>query len=154
MKLLVTVYQTQVSELMCSTSFINNVLGIYLMFNEDCYPNGSYINYIYKTPGHINYSPLQCNVMRVRLFTILIMQLFIILLLLGMQRELVVEYLGSQTIMVIMYIGVRDIKTTIGFPFILLINKRFHQCFVHKYIICHTKMEVDQLILSLVKTMM
>ena len=25
-----------------------------------CYPNGSYINHIYITPGHTNYSPLQC----------------------------------------------------------------------------------------------
>ena len=60
MKLLLTVHQTQVSELMCSTSFIDNVLGIYLMFNGDCYPNGSYINHVYITPGHTNYSPLQC----------------------------------------------------------------------------------------------
>ena len=30
------------------------------MFNGDCYPNGSYINHIYITPGHTNYSPLQC----------------------------------------------------------------------------------------------
>ena len=45
---------------MCSTSFIDNVLGIYLMFNGDCYPNGSYINHIYITPGLTNYSPLQC----------------------------------------------------------------------------------------------
>ena len=30
------------------------------MFNGDCYPNGSYIDHIYITPGHINYSPLQC----------------------------------------------------------------------------------------------
>ena len=30
------------------------------MFNEDCYPNGSYINHIYIIPGHTNYSPLQC----------------------------------------------------------------------------------------------
>ena len=30
------------------------------MFNGDCYPNGSYINHIYITPGLTNYSPLQC----------------------------------------------------------------------------------------------
>ena len=30
------------------------------MFNGSCYPNGSYINHIYITPGHTNYSPLQC----------------------------------------------------------------------------------------------
>ena len=61
MKLLVTVHQTQVSDLMCSTSFINNVLGIYLMFNGDCYPNGSYINHIYITPDISPYiSHLQC----------------------------------------------------------------------------------------------
>ena len=60
MKLLVSVHQTQVSDLMCSTSFIDNVLGIYLMHIGDCYPNGSYINHLYITPGHTNYSPLQC----------------------------------------------------------------------------------------------
>ena len=61
MKLLVTVHQTQVSDLMCSTSFINNVLGIYLVFNGSCYPNGSYINHIYITPDISNYiSHLQC----------------------------------------------------------------------------------------------
>ena len=30
------------------------------MFNGSCYPNGSYINHVYITPGHTNYSPLQC----------------------------------------------------------------------------------------------
>ena len=30
------------------------------MFNGDCYPNGSYIDHIYITQGHTNYSPLQC----------------------------------------------------------------------------------------------
>ena len=30
------------------------------MFNRSCYPNGSYINHIYITPGLTNYSPLQC----------------------------------------------------------------------------------------------
>ena len=30
------------------------------MFNGSCYTNGSYINHIYITPGHTNYSPLQC----------------------------------------------------------------------------------------------
>ena len=60
MKLLVTVHQTQVSDLMCSTSFINNVLGIYLLFNGDCYPNGSYINHNYITPGSNYISHLQC----------------------------------------------------------------------------------------------
>ena len=31
------------------------------MFNGDCYPNGSYINHIYITPGKNAYiSPLQC----------------------------------------------------------------------------------------------
>ena len=61
MKLLVTVHQTQVSDLMCSTSFINNVLGIYLVFNGSCYPNGSYINHIYITPDISSYiSHLQC----------------------------------------------------------------------------------------------
>ena len=47
MKLLVAVCQTQVCDLLCYTSFIDNILGIYLMFNGDCYPNGSYINEIY-----------------------------------------------------------------------------------------------------------
>ena len=60
MKLLVSVHQTQVSELIYSISFINNVLGIYLMLKEDCYPNGSYINHIYITKDHVNYSPLKC----------------------------------------------------------------------------------------------
>ena len=46
---------------MCSASFIDNVLGIYLMFNGDCYPNGSYINHQYITPGISYYtSHLQC----------------------------------------------------------------------------------------------
>ena len=40
--------------------FIDNILGIYLMFNGDCYPNGSYINHIYITKGEPNYSPLKC----------------------------------------------------------------------------------------------
>ena len=60
MKLLVTVHKTQVSELMCSTSFINNVLGIYLLFNRSCYPNGSYINHNYITLGSNYISHLQC----------------------------------------------------------------------------------------------
>ena len=30
------------------------------MFNGDCYPNGSYINHIYITKDHANYSPLKC----------------------------------------------------------------------------------------------
>ena len=38
-KLLVTVHQTQVNDLMCSASFIDKILGIYLMFKGDCYPN-------------------------------------------------------------------------------------------------------------------
>ena len=63
-KLLVTVNQTQVSGLKYSQSFIDNVLGIYLMFNGDCYPNGSYINHLYITPNISSfgyyYSPLQC----------------------------------------------------------------------------------------------
>ena len=46
---------------MYSISFIDNVLGIYSMFNGDCYPNGSYINHIYITPGISEYiSHLQC----------------------------------------------------------------------------------------------
>ena len=56
MKLLVTVHQTQVCDLISSISFIDNVLGIYLMFNGDCYPNGSYINEMYVTQT----SKLQC----------------------------------------------------------------------------------------------
>ena len=60
MKLLVTVHQPQVSEFMCSASFIDNVVGIYLMFNGDCYPNGSYINHNYITPGTNYISHLQC----------------------------------------------------------------------------------------------
>ena len=43
-----------------SASFIDNVLGIYLMFNESCYPNGSYIDHLYITKDHANYSPLKC----------------------------------------------------------------------------------------------
>ena len=47
--------------MMCSTSFIDNVLGIYLMFNGDCYSNGSYINHNYITPdGSLYISHLQC----------------------------------------------------------------------------------------------
>ena len=57
---IVTVHQTQVSDLMYSISFINNVLGIYLMFNGDCYPNGSYIDHIYTTKDNVTYSPLKC----------------------------------------------------------------------------------------------
>ena len=34
---------------MSITSFLDNVLGIYLLFKKDCYPNGSYINEIYIT---------------------------------------------------------------------------------------------------------
>ena len=45
---------------MYSISFIDNALGIYLMFNGDCYPNGSYIDHIYITKDHDNYSPLKC----------------------------------------------------------------------------------------------
>ena len=61
MKLLVTVHQTQVCDLIYSTSFVDNILGIYLMFNGDCYPDGSYINHIYITPGINEYmSHLQC----------------------------------------------------------------------------------------------
>ena len=30
------------------------------MFNGDCYPNGSYINHIYITKDHANYSPIKC----------------------------------------------------------------------------------------------
>ena len=63
-KLLVTVNQTQVSGLKYSQSFIDNVLGIYLMFNGDCYPNGSYINHLYITPNTSSfgyyYSTLLC----------------------------------------------------------------------------------------------
>ena len=47
-------------DLINSISYIDNVLGIYLMFNGDCYPNGSYINHIYITKDHVNYSPLKC----------------------------------------------------------------------------------------------
>ena len=60
MKLLVSVHQIQVSDLISSISFVDNVLGIYLMFNGDCYPNGLYINRIYITKDHANYSPLKC----------------------------------------------------------------------------------------------
>ena len=67
MKLLVTVHQIQVSDLISSTSFIDNVLGIYLMFNGDCYPNGSYINHIYITKDHVNYSPLKCALLNTTL---------------------------------------------------------------------------------------
>ena len=45
-------------------------------------------------------------VLRIKHFIVLIIQLFVILLLLGMQRRLVVEYLVSQPIMVIIYIYV------------------------------------------------
>ena len=31
------------------------------MFNGDCYPNGSYINHIYITKDHANYSSLKCT---------------------------------------------------------------------------------------------
>ena len=48
-------------DLINSISYIDNVLGIYLMFNGDCYPNGSYINHIYITKGHGNNSPLKCG---------------------------------------------------------------------------------------------
>ena len=34
---------------MCITSFIDNILAIYLIFKGDCYPNGSYINEAYIT---------------------------------------------------------------------------------------------------------
>ena len=47
-----------------------------------------------------------------------------------------------------------DRKTTIDFPVSILTNKRLHQCFVHKCITFHTKMEPDQLPLSLVNIMM
>ena len=30
------------------------------MSNRDCYPNGSYIDYIYITKDHANYSSLKC----------------------------------------------------------------------------------------------
>ena len=60
MKLLVNVHQIQVSDLISSILFIDNVLGIYLMFNGNCYPNGSHINHIYITKDHVNYSPLKC----------------------------------------------------------------------------------------------
>ena len=60
MKLLVAVHQVQVSDLISSISYNDNVLGIYLMFNGDCYHNGSYINYIYITKDDANYSPLKC----------------------------------------------------------------------------------------------
>ena len=43
-------------------------------------------------------------VLRIKPFIAIIIQLFIILLLLGMQRRSVVEYLVSQPIMVIIYI--------------------------------------------------
>ena len=56
MKLLVTVHQIQVNDLISSISFIDDILGIYLMFKGDCYPNGSYINEMYITP----LSKLQC----------------------------------------------------------------------------------------------
>ena len=56
MKLLVSVHQTQVCDLISSILFIDNVLGIYLMFNGDCYPNSSYINEMYV----IQTSKLQC----------------------------------------------------------------------------------------------
>ena len=45
-------------------------------------------------------------VLRIKHFIVLIIQLFVILLLLGMQRRSIVEYLVSQPIMVIMYICV------------------------------------------------
>ena len=45
-------------------------------------------------------------VLRIKPFIALIIQLFVILLLLGMQRRSVVEYLVSQPIMVIIYICV------------------------------------------------
>ena len=57
---LVTVHQIQISDLTCYNSFIDNILGIYLMFNGDCYPNGSYINHIYITKDYDNYSSLKC----------------------------------------------------------------------------------------------
>ena len=56
MKLLVTVHQTQVCDLISSISFVDNILGIYLMFKGDCFPNGSYINEMYITST----SKLQC----------------------------------------------------------------------------------------------
>ena len=45
-------------------------------------------------------------VLRIKHFIAIIIQLFVILLLLGMQRRSVVEYLVSQPIMVIIYICV------------------------------------------------
>ena len=41
---------------MVSTSFIENILGIYLLFNGDCCPDDSYINEMYITPTN----KLQC----------------------------------------------------------------------------------------------
>ena len=61
MKLLVTVHQILISDLISSTSFIDSILDIYLMFNGDSYLNGSYINHIYITKDHANYSSLRCT---------------------------------------------------------------------------------------------
>ena len=60
MKLLVTIHQTQLNKFTCTTSLIDNFLGIYIMFNGDSYPNGYNINHIYIVLGQPNYSSLQC----------------------------------------------------------------------------------------------